>query len=83
MSLIDKIRLAILGPDTSVEEAEAAYIAAKKDYDQAVERKDTRGQNACLKALNVALNDMLRVHYAPGSAARSIPTEGREGPVVA
>ena len=62
MTLASFIRTAIFGPDTSIEDAEAAYIQAKAGYDDAVVRRDTRDQNRCLKALNVALNDMLRVH---------------------
>lgn len=76
MSILDKIRLAILGPDTSLEEAEASYQQAKADYDDAVVRRDTRAQNAHLKTLNVALNDMLRVHYARPYGSRSIPSRG-------
>ena len=64
MTLLDKIRLAIFGPDDTltVEEAEADYRAAKERYDAAVERGDTRDLNRCLTALNVALNAMLRAH---------------------
>jgi hypothetical protein len=69
------IRTAIFGPvEDRSEQAEADYLAAKERYDDAVARRDTRGQNAALKALNVALNEMLRAH---SDAKRvSVPSRG-------
>lgn len=64
MSIIDKIRIAVFGPDDTrtLEEAEADYIAAKARYDDAVDRGDKRGQGEALKLLNPALNAVLRAH---------------------
>lgn len=60
MTLLDKIRLAILGPAlSSLEEAEAAYQSAKARYSEAQSRGDKRGMGEAWRAMNRALNKTL------------------------
>lgn len=83
MTLLSCIQTAIFGPEhtVSIEESEAAYKAAKDQYDDAVERGDTRAMGVAWRAMRSAMNDMLRVHsvasrrhpHRAGFSARSRP----------
>ena len=64
-----------------LEGAEASYQASKLRYEHCRSRGDKRGEGEAWRAMNRSLNKVLA--HSATQERRSIPTEGREGSVVA